>query len=51
MDMTSSVVMSLARLFCVISPKFRMPLVKTARRPFSCVPPSLVGMVLQYEFT
>ena len=45
----SSGVMSLARLLPTRSPKARMPRVSAVRRPCSCVPPSGVGMVLQYQ--
>ena len=46
--MTSSAVMSLAFFWPTSSPNARMPLVSAARRPCSWVPPSGVGMVLQY---
>ena len=46
---TSSADRSFA-FFCPInSAKARRPLVRAARRPCSCVPPSGVGTVLQYH--
>jgi hypothetical protein len=45
----SSGVMSLAFFWPTRSPKARMPRVSAARRPCSWVPPSGVGMVLQYQ--
>jgi hypothetical protein len=45
----SSGVMSLAFFWPTSSPKARMPRVSAARRPCSWVPPSGVGMVLQYH--
>ena len=46
---TSSAVMSLAFFCPTSSPNPRIPRTSAARRPASCVPPSGVGMVLQYQ--
>ena len=46
---TSSGVMSLAFFWPTRSAKARMPLISAARSPASWVPPSGVGMVLQYQ--
>ena len=44
---TSSAVTLTARLLATRSPKSRSALPSAERKPFSCVPPSAVGMVLQ----